>query len=384
MHVLMISTLDHIPWGGCEELWSKSALALIQLGCKVTVSVKAWPSEHPSIRLLSQHGASVRYRRSLLYQRLLRRWRYPRIASLRRTQAHMVVISQACNFDGVDWMEACLASGTPYATISQAAVPWRWPSDELAHRLRKGYFGAQRAYFVSQENLELTQRQLGCVLHNGVVVRNPFKIAYDVDIAWPPEANLRWGCVARLDTYIKGLDILFDVLSQDKWRSRPIQVTIYGTGSNEKSLERARASMSLSNVKLGGFVPDPTEIWRKEHCLILPSRAEGLPLAIVEAMLCGRPSIVTNASGNRELLEDNVTGFIAASPTVRDLDEAMERAWQNRASWRAMGGRAAASVRLLVPPDPARVFADDLLALRDDQRASPYGRSRSARTALNV
>jgi glycosyltransferase involved in cell wall biosynthesis len=366
MRFLIISTLDHIPWGGSEELWSKAALALLNRGCRVTVHVKRWPSIPSSIRELSKSGGVIRYRKSLLYHRILRKWSYTRIAFLKRSRPDLVVISQTSNCDGMAWMEACLAAGTPYVTIAQAAVAWAWPSDEIAARLRKGYLGAQSAYFVSQENLQLTQRQLGCELRNGAIIRNPFKVRYDVDLPWPTESTPRWACVARLDTYIKGLDILFDVLSLDKWRIRPLQVTLYGTGSNEKILERTRASMNLSSVKIAGFVSDPTEIWRREQCLVLPSRAEGLPLAIVEAMLCGRPSIVTNVSGNGELLEDNVTGFVAAGPTVRDLDEAMERAWQNREGWREMGRRAAVSVRQSVPSDPAGVFADELLSTWHD------------------
>jgi glycosyltransferase involved in cell wall biosynthesis len=104
-------------------------------------------------------------------------------------------------------------------------------------------------------------------------------------------------------------------------------------------------------------------IWASHHALVLPSRYEGLPLSLVEAMLCGRPSIVTNVSGNTELLEDNVTGFVAAAPTASFVDEALERAWNRRADWPAIGAAAAHQVRERVPPDPAGVFADELLAL---------------------
>jgi glycosyltransferase involved in cell wall biosynthesis len=104
-------------------------------------------------------------------------------------------------------------------------------------------------------------------------------------------------------------------------------------------------------------------IWASHHALVLPSRYEGLPLSLVEAMLCGRPSIVTNVSGNTELLEDNVTGFVAAAPMPTFLDEALERAWARRADWQAIGAAAARQVRELVPSDPAGVFADELLAL---------------------
>jgi len=217
-------------------------------------------------------------------------------------------------------------------------------------------------YFVSKENIALTERQLGCILPNAALIRNPFKVPYEQEFSWPEEEPARWACVGRLDVVAKGQDLLFDVLAMEKWRSRPLRVTLYGRGRNEQILRGECERRRLTNVRFGGFA-DPVEIWSKEHCLILPSRYEGLPLAVVEAMLCGRPCIVTDVSGNKELLEDNVTGFVAVAPTVCALDEAMERAWERRGEWREIGERAAKSVRRDVPPDPGKVFADELLTL---------------------
>src|SRR5437763_3000966 len=48
-------------------------------------------------------------------------------------------------------------------------------------------------------------------------------------------------------------------------------------------------------------------------------------------ILCARPAIVTNVGGNAELLEDGRSGFVAPAPTIKHLNEAMERAWDRRA-----------------------------------------------------
>ena len=84
-------------------------------------------------------------------------------------------------------------------------------------------------------------------------------------------------------------------------------------------------------------------------------------MALVEAMLCGRPAIVTDVGGNSEVLQDEVTGFIASAPTERHVDEALERAWQQREQWREIGLRAYTSIRELVPADPVALFANHLL-----------------------
>ena len=124
-------------------------------------------------------------------------------------------------------------------------------------------------------------------------------------------------------------------------------------------------------MTFAGHVGDVAGIWRTHHALLLPSRYEGLPLALVEAMLCGRIGIVTDIAGNTEVLEDDVTGFVAASPTTGHLDDALERAWVRRDAWREMGRAAARSIREHVPRDPAAAYAEKILNLAKERRAAP-------------
>jgi glycosyltransferase involved in cell wall biosynthesis len=126
-------------------------------------------------------------------------------------------------------------------------------------------------------------------------------------------------------------------------------------------------SLQLKNVELTGFLDDIEGLWSRHHALVLPSRHEGMPLAIVEAMLCGRPCIVTDVAGHRELVQDGVNGFLAKAPTVELLDEAMNRAWECRGRLREMGQRAAADVRAWVSADPAEDFARELMSLVDGE-----------------
>jgi glycosyltransferase involved in cell wall biosynthesis len=100
----------------------------------------------------------------------------------------------------------------------------------------------------------------------------------------------------------------------------------------------------------------PEEIWASNHVLIMPSRLEGLPLAMVEAMLCGRPIIATDVGGHAEVIEDGVTGFLADAPTVQSITEALNRFWARRADAQTIGEAGAQRIRRLLPPDPVRVF----------------------------
>jgi glycosyltransferase involved in cell wall biosynthesis len=84
-------------------------------------------------------------------------------------------------------------------------------------------------------------------------------------------------------------------------------------------------------------------------------------LALVEAMLCGRPVVATDEGA--ELIEDGVTGFLAEAATVGCVGKALERFWARREDAREIGATAAKRIRDIVPPDPVRVFADEIREL---------------------
>jgi glycosyltransferase involved in cell wall biosynthesis len=248
--------------------------------------------------------------------------------------------------------------------VVQAASESVWPPDADLVELEATYTGAARCYFVSEGNWRLMETQLATPLHNARIIRNPFNVRYDAQPAWPDESEgYKLACVGRLDTYSKGHDLLFDVLQRDKWKSRSLTVSLFGKGSNERTLRKLASLKDLSQVRFCGFVSDVEQVWANHHALILPSRREGLPLAAVEAMLCKRMCIVTDVAGNKEVVQDGETGFIAPAPKAELLDETLERAWHRRADWRVMGERAAESIRRLVPPDPIGVFCEELKEL---------------------
>ena len=363
--IAFIAANDSVPWGGSEELWYETALRMVGAGYCVGVSVNGWRPAVPQVERLAQAGCLVDYRwyskkplhrlrARLCKQDIYHRW-------LDQFKPDLAIISQSTNIDGVSWMEACAARRIPFAPIAHAAAPNYWPSDELADRLATTYRQSAACFFVSQRNIELTVKQIAANLPHAQVVRNPFKVSYDAAPPWPDESGLfKLACVGRLEPTSKGQDLLFEVLSAQKWRQRPLQVTLFGKGLRQATLGRLKELWQLDRVQFGRYADNMESLWANHHGLVLPSRYEGLPLAVVETMLCARPCIVTNVAGNTELLEDNVHGFVAAAPQAELLDEALERAWQHRGRWYEMGQAAATKVRAAVPRDPAGDFVSRL------------------------
>jgi glycosyltransferase involved in cell wall biosynthesis len=359
-----VSTIETTRWGGSEELWQRVAVWLASEGMNVRVNVKGWRPDPAPIQQLLACGVDLTRRRTRppwaeRFRRFLPdepyRW-------LDQDSCDIVVISQGANFEGQFWASACRKRGIPYALIAQAAGELWWLDDPAADHVREAYEGAAASFFVSRANLELTQRQIGTAIPRAQVVRNPFNVSYDATPAWPAESGaLRLACVARIAAKFKGQDLIIEALATPKWRDRPLHVTFYGAGPNERSLRHQAMLRDLSCVTFAGYVKDVEQIWAHNHALLLTSRVEGLPLAVVEAMLCGRACIVTDVAGNAELLEDNFSGFVAAAPTVPAVDEALERAWQRRHELPEIGARASEAVRRHVPRDPAEVFARILM-----------------------
>jgi glycosyltransferase involved in cell wall biosynthesis len=77
-----------------------------------------------------------------------------------------------------------------------------------------------------------------------------------------------------------------------------------------------------SRVTLLGFQSDMASLYRAADMLTLPSRAEGLPNAVLEAMASGLPAIVTAISGTVDLIDDGVQGRLI-EPTPRSLAHAI-------------------------------------------------------------
>lgn len=374
--IVFIATNVFHPWGGSEYLWSRAAQKLAQRGIQVCVSVKDWGEPVKQVEHLRSVGCQIVLRSwpSSMPVRLARRLGiFPEYFGdhIRKIANHadLVVVSQAGHVDGLAWMEPLRTAGRRYAVISQAAAEEWWPIDDDAQKLAECHEAACAAFFVSEANLALSRRQFATPLRNARVVRNPFNVSYDACPPWPSNSSeeLRFACIGRLDPRAKGHDLLIEVLNLPHWRQRNIRVSMFGTGVNERALRRWVGSIDLPSAQFSGFVDDVEKVWSDHHALVLPSRYEGMPLVLVEAMLCGRACIVTDVGGTRELVRDGINGFLAKAPTVELLDEAMNRAWENRHRLREMGNQAAIDVRHWVSADPVDDFVRELMALADGQ-----------------
>ncbi len=70
---------------------------------------------------------------------------------------------------------------------------------------------------------------------------------------------------------------------------------------------------------------DIENVYKKVDCVVLPSYREGMPKTLLEAGSMGLPSVATNVPGCRNIIQDNVNGFLCRVKDAKDLEEAMRK-----------------------------------------------------------
>jgi len=373
MDLLFISTNDAVPWGGSEELWSGAAARLAGEGHRVTASVWDHSPEPAVLGSLRAGGVLVhkRHERRIQRNRLQQAWatvlqgappmvRSNELELLQGTKADLVVFSvgyQLCP-KFLRMSKVLRDRRQAYAVVVQLVIEGLPMNDDMTQAYLDAYEGAARVWFVSEQNRQATERELGYVFTRASIVHNPVDTTTEVLDPPPTEGGWSLAMVGALSPHHKGQDLVIALLARPKWRERPLQVSFFGQGASRATLERAVRVHDLRNVAFRGHVPDKAAIWSTHHAALFASRMEGRSLALQEAMAHGRMVISTDVGGARDLITDGIDGYLISAPTVDALDEALERAWQAREQWAAMGLRAHERLLGWVPSDPLGYFAN--------------------------
>jgi glycosyltransferase involved in cell wall biosynthesis len=114
-------------------------------------------------------------------------------------------------------------------------------------------------------------------------------------------------------------------------------------------------------LRLLGYRRDVADVLAAADIFALPSHFEGLPMSVIEAMLCGLPVVATDVRGPREQVVDGDTGLLVPPHQVPPLADALARLVRDPAARAAMG--AAGRARALDRYDEARVLARTIALL---------------------
>lgn len=108
---------------------------------------------------------------------------------------------------------------------------------------------------------------------------------------------------ARLEP-IKGFDLLLEAMALLRDRGETWHLTLAGDGSEGAALRAQAERLGIrENVDFVGFMPhdDLRALYGRSRLFVMPSRGEGLPVALLEAMAAGLPYVVSDVDGNAEI-----------------------------------------------------------------------------------
>jgi L-malate glycosyltransferase len=354
-----ISTMSGLPWGGSEFLWTMTATEAIAQGHQVDCSTYDWALTVPQIQQLSSKGAQLyprqRFTTQSIYTRLKNKIRslgLPIAQPVSDFQAifdrnpDIICISQGASYDiGCDFVadlyDLLQKYSIPYILVCQFNSDLSPLDDISRERVLKAFQGAAKVLFVAKQNCQFAEHHLASKIPNASIIQNPVNIQDISPIPFPHSSTIAFASVARLDISFKGQDVLFKVLGQLQWRERNWKLNLYGSGRDRKYLETLAEYYQIGErVHFAGHVSDISAVWKENHILLMPSRAEGCPLSLVEASICGRPAVVSNVGDNAECVIEAETGFISDSYTYLSFSDAMEKAWNSKESWQELGIKA--------------------------------------------
>jgi glycosyltransferase involved in cell wall biosynthesis len=138
-------------------------------------------------------------------------------------------------------------------------------------------------------------------------------------------------CVARL-SFPKGIDILLhawkrmlDCLEAQHVALKP-RLLLAGDGELAPQLERIVQLLGIEeSVKFLGSRTDVVNLLQQAWAFVLPSRWEGMPNALLEAMSCGLPCVATRVSGSEDLITDEENGLLVDTEEPVALAQALVR-----------------------------------------------------------
>ncbi len=171
----------------------------------------------------------------------------------------------------------------------------------------------------SLKKIPFLQKKL-TLIHNGVDTTEieACKTVHPQLNQWNEQGVFILGYVGQL-IHRKGLDILFTALSKlDK--TLPWKLALVGDGDQRTFLENLAQELIISkNITFFGFQENRLEFLNGFDVFVLPSRLEGIPRCLMEAMAANRPVISSDIPGSTELIIDGQTGYLFKAEDTNHL-----------------------------------------------------------------
>ena len=154
-----------------------------------------------------------------------------------------------------------------------------------------------------------------CVLPGGIDENEfyPGDSAGDIDIV----SVGRISDVKRFDRFVRMISLL-------KKDNQDVSSAIVGDGPDRANIEALAQELGVSeNVRFVGWTNDVAHWLRRSRVFAMTSDSEGLSQALIQAQLCGLPSVVSDVGDLRDIVEDGINGYLIGQLTPEGFARAI-------------------------------------------------------------
>ena len=176
-----------------------------------------------------------------------------------------------------------------------------------------------------------------------------------IDLEWKSVQTDRWhtrkdlgvdsetcliGTLGRL-TPVKGISYLLEAARMLLRQGANVKVLVVGDGSIRPDLMTQTRDLGISdNVVFLGHREDTDELLQAVDIFALPSLSEGIPMALLEAMVASRAVVASRVGGIPEIVEDGLDGFLVEPMDADSFAERCRRLIESPDVARTMGEQA--------------------------------------------
>jgi len=131
--------------------------------------------------------------------------------------------------------------------------------------------------------------------------------------------------VGRLSA-VKRVDLLLETIALLQSRIPSVSALVVGDGPEKDLLEQQACNLGVSDRVCFAGHQDRVEDWlRQAAVFVLCSDSEGVSQAMIQAMLCGLPAVVSNVGDLKDVVTDGENGFLVSDRTPREFAESIAK-----------------------------------------------------------
>lgn len=183
---------------------------------------------------------------------------------------------------------------------------------------------AQKVFFQNIENQDFFARHKIAIGKHDLLPGSGVNLERFSVLEYPSEKTIEFAFISRIMKE-KGIDQYLEAAQYIK--SKHPNTVFHVCGFCEENYLDKLRQLSKDNIIIyHGMVRDVREIFKVAHCTVHPTYyPEGLSNVLLESCACARPIITTNRSGCREVVEDEVNGYIVREKDSGDLIGKIEK-----------------------------------------------------------